>query len=532
MPSIIEKKVTYQQLSAITTFYLVLPAIFFAYGWLKKPFDLMTISLILIYLFFTGKEIAFLFQEEKNNWKAKAVFIQSIIWVTPALFLIISWVALSGIGGIGFQNDDYRASNALFYDLILQDWPLSAIIDGQEVKIVYYFGYYLPAAAIGKIFGWTIANIFIFLWSLFGVLLAFSWFLLIAQITLRKSSWKILALTLLFSLAGGLDFLVVHSTRSFSLPWNAHIEVWAQHFQFSSNTTLLFWVPQHAIPIWLITGMVVGAIYKSIDIKYVSGSLAASILWSPFGIIGIFPFFLLLATIYLRSENRKQFLKPSELFFHISALWLGIIFGLFTLSNNFSFPITFVWKEFGNHGEFAALFLKFLLIEVGLLVYLILVYLTLGLRYSQREKPESKSERMINIFETQFKIRKRQLIIFLISVLFLTFLPFFKIGIYNDLVMRSSIPSLLIIWAFTGKLLLDPPEKYPKKFNFLLFLIHLVVFSGFLTSSTEILRSTQNYHIQPPRVERIMSTGNANRLDIVRQRAGNDTSFFYRHIGK
>jgi membrane-bound metal-dependent hydrolase YbcI (DUF457 family) len=57
-----------------------------------------------------------------------------------------------------------------------------------------------------------------------------------------------LAAALIFAFASGLDVLGL-LLRQGSLPWPMqHIEWWAGGMQYSSNSTLLFWVPNHGLP--------------------------------------------------------------------------------------------------------------------------------------------------------------------------------------------------------------------------------------------------------------------------------------------
>ena len=165
------------------------------------------------------------------------------------------WLSLSGAGGVGYQNADYRASNAILKDLTTQPWPLRLTLDSTVTPVIYYVGYYLPAAAAGKLAGWYVANAVLFLWTAVGVFLAFAWFLRLAG-GRRASSW---ITALIFSFAGGLDAVGFYLLTPKPFDLDSHVDTWAGYFQYSSNTTLLYWVPQHAIAAWLITGLVLNA---------------------------------------------------------------------------------------------------------------------------------------------------------------------------------------------------------------------------------------------------------------------------------
>ena len=46
--------------------------------------------------------------------------------------------------------------------------------------LTYYVAYYLPAALVGKIAGWTAANVVLFAWSATGAALAFLWLVVLS----------------------------------------------------------------------------------------------------------------------------------------------------------------------------------------------------------------------------------------------------------------------------------------------------------------------------------------------------------------
>jgi len=248
----------------------------------------------------------------------------------PALIILAIWLFFSGTGGFGYQTLDYRASNALLKDLIVQDWPLTAQIREVETSIVYYVGYCLPAALVGKTSGWTAANVFIFLWTSVGIALSCVWFWKICAVDLKKRKRRVLALSLLFCLSGGLDFVGYHVFRGNAFDLTAHIEWWVYYFQYSSNTTLIYWVPQQTIAAWLLTGIVVSSICEPTNLKCLGVSIASAIIWSPFGVVGIVPYLLIIPIVYLRQGNRRHLsiqnrfsstLRPCGLYRSISSIW-------------------------------------------------------------------------------------------------------------------------------------------------------------------------------------------------------------------
>jgi hypothetical protein len=453
----------------------------------------------------------------------------------PAFIVLAIWLFLSGVGGFGYQTLDYRASNALLKDLIVQNWPLVAEIQGTETNIVYYVGYYLPAALIGKMSGWTAANLFIFLWTCVGITLSFAWFWKLSAVDLKKRKRRILALSLLFCLAGGLDAIGYYVLRHNTFDITAHIEWWAYYFQYSSNTTLIYWVPQQAIAAWLLTGIVVFSIYERTNLKYMGVSIASAIIWSPFGVVGIVPYLLLLAIVYLRRRNRRLLLNSQSILFNSASLWIASIFCLYLSSNRFDFPRGFIWNFASNVSDLLRGFSFFYLLEFVSFLILVLVLMVLGVNLS-RERNANNPKPVIRTWfgrlKRQCRIDARQCCVVLVAVAVLLILPLIKMGFMNDLVMRASIPSLFIFWAFVSKIVIDANLRTRPLSKALYAVLVLMIIVGSYTGIGEIARSIIRFDLGPPDMATVSTTASAIDLGLVEQRIGNPDSIFYRHLGK
>ncbi len=516
------EKNAYQLLYALTSLYLVFPTLFFAYGWLRWPINAITISLIIFFIIIVLKDVYQILLYLQKNWLPYNPISKTLAWITPPFLVLIVWLTFSGVGGLGFQNGDYDLKNVLLRSLIIQKWPLSMVVEGHQVKLVYYLNYYLPAAVVGKLLGWLEANAFMFIWSLVGVVLAFIWFVIISQISLKpKKVSRLLYLALIFCLAGGLDYIGAYIIKDMPFSLTRHIDNWAWHMQYSSNSTLIYWVPQHAIPAWLLTGMVVTSIYKMHDIKYLGVAIAASVLWSPFALLGIFPYTILLGIRYFSPKNSHYILNLESFIMIIVAFWTGGIWILYIASNKFSFPMTFIWNDIKDSQILLITLLQFWFLEFGFLAFLSIGYFTLNFDKHQEKK---------KIFNPPFPLYFN---VYAVSILILVFLPFLKMGIYNDIVMRSSIPALFIFWAVISKILIDRPKRGKQyKFNALYTVILVTVLVGFFSSFVEITRSVENYQFGPPFFYDIRELGNENNTTAVMQRVGKDDTFFYHYLAK
>ena len=116
-------------LAAATSMYLTLPTILFAYGWLRWPYAILSMALLVSSIVVACADMV----RGIRSWLSPSSVHsrpRSLWWIVPAGLLITAWLCLSGAGGFGFQNPDYQASNALLKDLIQQDWPVTMVLDG------------------------------------------------------------------------------------------------------------------------------------------------------------------------------------------------------------------------------------------------------------------------------------------------------------------------------------------------------------------------------------------------------------------
>jgi hypothetical protein len=453
----------------------------------------------------------------------------------PAFLLLAMWLALSGIGGVGHQNRDYiTAHNALLKDLILQEWPIRLKTTSINTPYVYYIAYYLPAGLVGKVLtSWKAANLAMFIWAGFGVYLAFGWFIKISRVNINRKVLPVFILACFFCFASGMDTVGYYLLQKHPFQFTQHIEFWADLFQFSSQTTLLYWVPQHTIAAWLLIGLIVNSLENQEYVKYLGIAAAATLLWSPFGVLGSIAYFFL--TIY-RYFSRYQSLRVIEfqsIFLTIAALWFFLITASFLASNSFDYPITFTVKELAPIKDYIIRLIEFWLIEFALLTILVIGYLCISknptTNYGAQVPRNSQVGRSISGISTNVDIKTTQFYLFSIAFSTLLALPLFKIGYNNDLVMRASIPSLFIFWSFVAKVVIDPSKHYRVLNRLFYVFIILLLLIGSYTSISEILRSVKLYQISPPPIEIVTDNQRTEKLI---QRAGMDDAFFFKYFAK
>lgn len=242
--------ISYSKLKKIAYFCLLLPSLIFVIGFLKWYIALpVTLALGAAYFFVvkdTNKEVLE-FEEKTIKISCKHFFV--------LVGIVILWCWISGIGNFYYQSADWFARNAIFRDLIRFDWPV--IYSAKNSALVYYIGYWLPAALIGKAFygmtadldvAWTISNMALLLWTAICLTVIILMVLMFTSANTPKKIWVALAIFIGFS---GLDFvgsLVRHYV--WGSPWVNHIEWWSR-FQFSSIITCMGWVFNQSVLSWL-----------------------------------------------------------------------------------------------------------------------------------------------------------------------------------------------------------------------------------------------------------------------------------------
>lgn len=412
----------------ITYIYLLLPFAIFAIGWFGKRYWIPIVFILLFCGWKAGRDAEKIWIPELTK--------ENLFKIGFILIIIFMWVYYSGIGRLVFQNTDHNVRNAVYEVLVSYDWPIFNPDVNNEVfpegttatSLIYYIGFWLPSAVVGKIFGIDAGYGFQVFWAILGISLVYYY------ICARKEKIMIwpLAILIFFS---GLDIVGQYliGTDLSTLPNTQHIEWWAVPYQYSSMTTQLYWVFNQAIPAWLCT---IWAFMQK-DNKSVVFILSCCMLPGTFPFVGLL--LLILFWIFTREypnitlkNDKKQYIKCwiKDTFTIQNVIGGGIvgIFSFLYLSANISGHKIMgksPWISYANH---LSKYMMFLLIEVG--VYFILIY-------------------QLN--------KKNKLYYFLL--LCFCIIPPIKVGSAGDFCMRVSIPALFMLMI----MVMDSLEKAKKE---------------------------------------------------------------------
>lgn len=412
----------------ITWLYLLIPIILFCMGWLRLIIAIPVVALLLWILWKLWRDAG---ENPSPLQLGKGVF--------GAALLAGLWVFLSGVGGTAFQNWDHHWRNAVLRDLITYDWPVvySSPEKGPIRMLVYYVGYWLPAALAGKLLGWKFANFFLFLWTWLGVLFT----ALHLNIKLKASLPKSMLLLVFFSGMDALGSLFLAGEYPGLWPPVQHLEIWAGDLQYSSFTTQLFWVFNQAVPAWLCTVLIVNGLKRD-QAAFV---WALCFFFAPLASIGLSLYLLIDWFV----ETRKTIKNPFN-GLHFDVLIAGI---LIVLVSYLFFSSNTAAQERGVQPLIIRDAIVFFLLEGGVL------WLLLAAR--MRRDPR-----------------------WLVTGLLLIFIPFIQFGSGRDFVMRASIPPLFYLMAWCGEAVFRQTTS-----RFVRIAIIALVILGALTPLYEIDRS-------------------------------------------
>jgi hypothetical protein len=400
------------RLCFVALLYLAFPLFLFFIGWSKWFVALPVIGFLFYLLALTRNSI----------WMDNSLIESNSVSAVVSGVFSFAWVATSGVWNLGFgRTQDWDVMrNDMLSTLTQHSWPIThAFADDSAIwSLRHYLAFYLPGPFAGKVVGNDL-SVTLFatgIWMFLGVWIAL---MLLQRLFTEYGSRKYLAIPL-FVVFSGLDAIGSRIQGTLSLrPSNlingGHIEWWAGKYQFSSNTTLLHWVPQHALPSWIGALLVIHIVRSRQNLFLLPIVSLSALLWSPFAAFGI----TLVAVLFLLSTREfSRFFSDirKQPLLIISLLVISVPSIAFLQSGTSDIPRSLLLLS-GSFTQNIKMLLEFMTLEFGIVAALS-AYLV---RQRLRE----------NIF---------------ISV-GLLFVLMVVVGLYNDFAMRVSPALLVVVFA-------------------------------------------------------------------------------------
>jgi hypothetical protein len=329
-----------------------------------------------------------------------------------AIVVALAWTYLGGIAHFMFANADWYVRDAVLHDLVVSPWPVGyGALPGGESVLRAPLAFYLPAALAGKLLGLHAAHLALAAWTVAGATLFLLQVLSLAPSRLQAA----LIVCLVVVLFSGLDVVggLIDTGPRYIAHWHlgSHIEWWAGLYQYSSMTTQLFWVPNHALGGWLTIGLLCRDRRGTPLDSLLPIIIVAVALWSPLTMLGVLPFTAWKVVEDMVRDRSVQLLHPRV---WAPALLVGLAVAAYLTMDVDHIPRGFSSAR-GPDGFAAGLAnqAQFFLLEAGLI----------GLAILSLRRSRSVS----------------------LALVILALLPFARFGPGNDIVMRGSIPSLVVL---------------------------------------------------------------------------------------
>lgn len=481
--------------------YLTIPFIIFSLGYLKIWIALPIAAVVIISLYLSLASIP--------DLKVPAIDKKAIFKIGIIMLILFTWVFLSGIGKIAWQNGDHNYRNGIYEALVEQQWPVGhGYLSGEGTDIgmlVYYIGFWMLPSVFGKIFGIEAGYMFQVFWAMLGLTLVYG---LICVWRKKISVWPLIV----FVFFSGMDIIFNNLFSNFKANIFSvdFLEFAVGRYCYSSFFVGVSAVFNQTIAAWL----VVMALLLQKTNKNLVFLLSSVMLSAVFPFIGLIPFVVYWAlSKYEEKEETKElswftrgkvFLKNFCTFQNIAGGGtVGIISYLYLKGNNsgqniqpFIDMADIVFK--GEKDRFAAtanvivgignipdmldgimqnpivVYCSFILLEVG--VYFIVTY---------------------------SKHKKNKL--YYIMLVSLLIIPFIQVGSFVDFCMRASIPAILLLYLFVVEYL----EQGKRNLMYVVLIGTLVISS--LSAFHEMGRAILYWdkpRQTPVRVEMICQGGN------------------------
>lgn len=435
----------YKNIKLSAMIYAGIPIIIFMLGWLNIIYGILFSAVFIAGIIFLIKKS----KDDDGEIKTLNLSKKKFLIIIAIAF---AWCILAGQGGFVHQTSDHTIRNAIFYDLIIKPWPVT--YNNGEALLSYYIAHWMVPSVFGKIVffisgsyfaAYLVGNIALLLWSSFGVALVLLLFSMMANI--GKKTYPIIAV-ICFVFFSGLD--IVGSNILNGGVFSLHIEWWATYFQYSSNSTCLFWVYNQTIVTWLITLIIINE--KKLKDLAVAGILIFP--YGPFPFVGAFIICLIKVIERFVEEFKKhkfaQVIKetfsPQNI---MVALSVAIVFIIYFMSNQIVANET-------NSG-----------IDTGLRLHSDLIYGFLGFsplwNFIYRYISFIIFEFGLFVFIMR-KGHKNDLLFWGITAS-LVVIPLIQMGTSNDFSMRVSIPGLVYICLMFLRYIFEKMSTLPKKID-------------------------------------------------------------------
>ncbi len=411
--------------SLLGLIWLSLPTIIFMMGWLRLEIGLPAAFLV-----------AFAMVKTLNGHHREKTLAPlgnpcEELRVSPLVFGVLAmgvllWCVMAGQGGFVVQTWDWNWRNATFRDLITHEWPVR--YDAWNRALSFYVGHWLAPALVGKVvfaatgsmtLAWCLGNVALLIWTWAGVMIVLAQLLLLLGARSSRSQFCVFMLMVFWGGCGALGpiLLSLEALMTGGDPMFAWWEFsywWSGWYQFSPNSTCLYWVFHQTVAAWVAILLLARGARLSDSVF----ALSLVLIYAPLPAMGIAIFVVVLGVSYLvdlGKTGRWSIAVMEMLSFQnlVGMLVVAPVIALYLSINPQAGIVSFIWQN--NNWPFLLYrAVLFLLCEVGLYFLLSLKWFGLSIWWRT-------------------------------AVVWLCICPLVRIGSGADFCMRASIPALMIL---------------------------------------------------------------------------------------
>ncbi len=423
-------KIKLKNLKAVSLIYIYINIFIFFAGWLKPIFAVIACAAAAAVLFFTLRK-----PDDRSFVINKGVFVFSCV-VIPFCMLV------SGHCGIFKQTADWCGRNALLNDITSFSWP---VYYSDDSALTYYLAHFLFPALIGKLTGIMGAKITLWLYTSFGLGLAYLYLVKISKADSAKKQLFVLLMLLCFGNFEDLKVIVTNGAVGIIKLFNASYSKPNIMIGYTPFMHLYATVFNQVIMPFIALGMLFDDDSR-VDELAVTG--VPMILYAPFPLVSFFCI-ALAAVIKYAYRNRAD--------------WKTVIKSVLSWQNIIAAAVLapiFIMYFYGNITADKPTNMQFHFIDYSKSFYIYAIFvITDFLVYS------------VCIFK-----KFRRDIYFYTANITLLVLPLMQMGLYNDLCTRSSIVGLYVLMLCVIRFLFDKDRKAaPIKMKYILSLIVILV---------------------------------------------------------
>lgn len=404
----------------ITMLYIYIPVFAFLFGWTKLWMALITV--VILCLAMHG-----MIEEYSREYISDDICISIPVLLVAVGFISMICIVL-GIGGLYPQAGDWFKHNAVLRDLIKYNWPVYYDYK-EDAMLTYYLGHYLVPALVGKVCGsFEAGNIAFTIWTIIGLLIVYIH--LIRVLKANSARKQLVALFVLIFFCGALNpcqniIKSVFEDEMNSLGSYHWVLVRNIMLQYRSNLVMIRWV----VPQIIVTWLAVLLFYENTKkVRYYVLLLVPVLLYGSFS----FAAFVVIALILAFAHLLKHDITIREIF-----SWQNILVAA-------SLGSVLFFYFLGNIQEVKPVSSSFRFEEYkGMYILVYLVFCVC----------------MFGVYAACVFAEKKRDVLFYINIVILLVLPWFKMGLCNDIVMSTSIPSLFFLMIFVLELQFDEREN-------------------------------------------------------------------------